>query len=61
MKSFSLGPRKITEDQNQVGWSYKYPDANGLPTSIPALNTRTLTPVPICPSVFQQEINLNNI
>jgi hypothetical protein len=49
MKSeFSLGPRKITEDHDEVGSSYEFRDANLTPASRPALNTRTLTPVPIC-------------
>jgi hypothetical protein len=44
--AFALGPRKTTENLNQVGRSQDLPDANWLLASSPALNPRTLTLVP---------------
>jgi hypothetical protein len=46
--AFALGPRKTTVTLDRVGRSQDLPDANWLLASSPALNSRTLTLVPIC-------------
>jgi hypothetical protein len=46
--AFAPGSRKTTENLDRVGRSQDLPDANWLLASSPALNTRTLTLVPIC-------------
>jgi hypothetical protein len=46
--AFALGSRKTTENLDRVGRSQDLPDANRLLVSSPALNTPTLTLVPIC-------------
>jgi hypothetical protein len=43
----TLGPRKTTENLDGVGQSQDFPDVNQLLASSPALNTRTVTVVPI--------------
>jgi hypothetical protein len=45
--AFTLGSRKTTKTLDWVGQSQDLPDANWLLASSPALNTRTLTLVPI--------------
>jgi hypothetical protein len=44
--AFALGPRKTTENLDQVGRSQNVLDANRLLGSSPALNPRALTLVP---------------
>jgi hypothetical protein len=46
--AFARGSRKTTENLDRVGRSQDLPDANRLLANSPALNTRTLTLVPIC-------------
>jgi hypothetical protein len=47
--AFALEQRKTTENLDRVGRSQDLPDANWRLASIPALNTRILTLVPIWP------------
>jgi hypothetical protein len=49
---FALGPRKTTENLDQVGRSQDLLDANWLLASSLALNPQALTLVPICAVVY---------
>jgi hypothetical protein len=48
--ALALEPRKTSENLDRIGWFQDLPDANWLLAISPALNTRVLTLVPICPS-----------
>jgi hypothetical protein len=50
--AFAIGPRKITENLDRVGRSQDLPDANLLLASSPAINTPTLTLVPMWPLLY---------
>jgi hypothetical protein len=56
--AFALGSRKTTENLNLVRRSQNLPDAKWFLASRPALNTRTLTLIPICAVALEKRSHI---